>query len=164
MQPAQIPDKIVDIARDYAELQQIEKAISYLNRALILKNQPDPDVLTLLGINYGELGDFEKEEKCYRECSRVSNSPAPLFNLALSQSRRRQFADAETIHSCLRRYQDGPTYTLKAVIADGMKEAVTRDELLRKAMECFGEPRAMSDWELGWYITADPPQGRQDKS
>jgi molecular chaperone DnaK len=155
VQPAQIPDKIVDIARDYAELQQIEKSISYLNRVLILKNQPDPEVLTLLGINYGQLGDFEKEEKCYRECSRVSNYSAPLFNLALSQKNRRQFADAmETVDSCLRRHQDGPTHTLKAVIAEGMKEAVTRDESLREAVKCFAGPRAMSDWELGWYITA----------
>jgi molecular chaperone DnaK len=155
VQPAQIPDKIVDIARGYADLQQMEKAISYLNRALILKNQPDPDVLNLLAIYYGELGNVEKEEKCYRECSRVSNSSAPLFNLALSQKRRRLFADAmETIRSCLSRDQDGPTYTLKAMIAEGMTEAATRDESLREAMEYFAGPRAMSDWELGWYVAA----------
>ncbi|HEY7300503.1 MAG TPA: Hsp70 family protein [Xanthobacteraceae bacterium] len=152
---AQIPDKVVAIARDYAELQQIEKAISYLQQALRWKNQPDPDILNLLGIYYGELGDIEKQEKCYRESFRVSNSPAALFNLALSQKRRRQFADAlESIQSYLQREQDGPVYTLKAMVAEATKEAATRDGALRAAMECFGEPRSMSDWELGWYITA----------
>jgi len=160
VQATQIPNKIVDIARAYAELQQIEKAISYLNRALILKNPPDPDVLNLLGINYGELGNVEKEEKCYRECSRLSKSSAPLFNLTLSQKRRRRFADAmETVHSCLRRHQDGPTYTLQAMIADAMKEATIRDESLREAMEHFTSPRTMSDWELGWYVEASRMTG-----
>jgi len=152
---AKIPETIVEIARDYADLQQIEKAISYLNRALLMKNQPDPDILNLLGIYNGELGNAEKEEKCYRECARVSTVAAPLFNLALAFKNRRQFPEAlETIDACLRRRRDGPTLTLKANIADGMKNETTRDEAIHDALECFAGPRAMSDWELGWYFTA----------
>lgn len=159
-----VPDTIVAIARDYAELQQSEKAISYLNRALMMKNQPDPDILNLLGIYNGELGDAEKEEKCYRECARVSTGASPLFNLALAFKNRRQFAEAvETINACLRRRRDGPTFTLKAHIADGMKDDAGRDEALREAVACFAGPRGMSDWELGWYLTAARMAGEKKK-
>jgi molecular chaperone DnaK (HSP70) len=150
-----IPDTIVEIARDYAELNQCEKAISYLNRALLIKNQPDPDILNLLGIYNGALGDEKKEEKCYRECARVSTWAAPLFNLALAFKNRRKFSDAlETVRECLLRRRDGPTFTLQATIADGMKDDHARDDALREALACFAGPRGMNDWELGWYHTA----------
>ena len=159
-----VPDTIVAIARDYAELNQSEKAISYLNRALLMKNQPDPDILNLLGIYNGALGDEAKEEKCYRECARVSTWAAPLFNLALAFKNRRQFAEAlETVNACLRRRRDGPTFTLKAHIADGMKDEAGRDEALREALACFAGPRGMNDWELGWYLTAARMAGEKKK-
>ena len=162
--PDQVHDTIVNIARDYAELQQTDKAISYLQRVLLMKNQPDPQILNLLGINYGEVGDAEREEKCYRECARVSTSAAPLFNLALAQKSRRQFSDAtETINECLRRRNDGPTLTLKAVIAEGQSFTQERDDTLAKALACFSGPRAMSDWELGWYVTAARMAGDKAK-
>lgn len=93
---SQIPEKVVEIARDYSELQQTEKAISYLKQALRLKNKPDPNILNLLGIYSGEQGDFDNQEKYYRESASVGGSWAALFNLALSQFHRRKYEEAET--------------------------------------------------------------------
>lgn len=162
--PAKVSAKIVEIARDYAELRQTEKAISYLDRALRMKNQPDADILNLLGIYYGELGDAEKQEKCYRESAKAAPWSAPLFNLALAQKNRRQFADAmATISESLKRDKDGPSYALKAVISEGMRLSKERDEALATAMGLFNGPRAMSDWELGWYATAAQMVGDKKK-
>jgi tetratricopeptide (TPR) repeat protein len=129
-----------------------------------MKNQPDPEALLLLGIYYGEQGNVEKQEKCYRECARTCNWAGPLFNLALAQKSRRQFADAmETINECLRRRSDGPTLTLKAAIAEGQNFTQERDDSLAKGLACFSGPRAMSDWELGWYVTAARMAGDKPK-
>ena len=129
-----------------------------------MTNEADPDILNLLGIYYGDLGNETKEEKCYRECARVSQWAAPLLNLALAQKNRRHFPEAmETIEQCLRRRDDGPTFTLKAVIADGMNRPDFRDEALSDALEYFAGPRAMSDWELGWYVTAARMAGDRKK-
>ena len=42
------PEKIIEIARDYHELNQIEKAVSYLQKALKMKGKPDKYLLNLL--------------------------------------------------------------------------------------------------------------------
>jgi molecular chaperone DnaK (HSP70) len=159
-----VHDTIIQIARDYAELQQTDKAISYLQRVLLMKNQPDPEALLLLGIYYGEQGNVEKQEKCYRECARTCNWAGPLFNLALAQKGRQEFTGAmEAINECLRRRSDGPTLTLKAAIAEGQNFTKERDDNLVKALACFSGPRAMSDWELGWYVTAARMAGDKTK-
>jgi len=151
----QRPGKIVAIARDYVELDQTEKAISYLERALRMKNQPDPDILNLMAIYFGGLGNTDKEERLFLECARLTRGNAPLFNLALSQNKQHRLpAAAQTIESCLERHRDGPTLALKAMIADSMKHAGERDAALREAMGLFGGTRSMSDWELGWLATA----------
>lgn len=156
-----IPDSVVEIARNYAELQQIEKAISYLRRALQMKNGPDAYILNLLGIYHGELGDFEKQEKFYREAA-VANThdAAPLFNLSLSQYRRKLYPKAlVTVDEALKRANEGPSLTLKAQISDALGKPEAMRESLSQALVQFGsgkksELKQFSDWELGWYLTA----------
>jgi tetratricopeptide (TPR) repeat protein len=151
----EIPDKVVEIARDYAELQQTDKAISYLKQALRMKNQPDPYLLNLLGIYHGEKGDHAGQEKFYREAAKHGFKDSALFNLALAQHRRKLFAEAKktiternNFHSC------GPGLTLKAQIEDSLNNAAARDSLIKEAMTEFSPPRSATDWELGWLITA----------
>ena len=47
--------------------------------------------------------------------------------------------------------------------ADGMGQADGRDEALRDALGSFTGPRGMSDWELGWYVTAARMAGDKKK-
>lgn len=150
-----IPEKVVEIARDYAELQQTEKAISYLKQALRLLNSPDPYILNLLGIYSGELGDYENEEKYYREATRAGGGHASLFNLALSFYNRRKYEDAERIiKERIAMEPDGPTLTLAARIADSRGKTGMRDALLNEAMSAFKPIHSMDEWELGWMYTA----------
>jgi len=62
-----------------------EKSIEFLKRALKAKNKPDAIILNKIAILYGEIGDFEREEKFYKEAATASSWTGPLFNLALSQ-------------------------------------------------------------------------------
>ena len=153
---AQIPAKVVEIARDYSELHQTDKAIDYLHRALRMKNKPDAEILNLLGIYHGQRGDHARQEKFYRECAdQFPHFPGPLFNLALAQQQRGKLAEAEkTVVEYLDRRTDGPGHTLAAEIANGLDKLRARTASLKKALAAFEEPRAMSDWELGWFVTA----------
>lgn len=158
-----VPDEVVSIAREYADLQQLEKAISYLKNALRLKNSPDPYTLTLLGIYSGERGDRDSEEKFYREAI-AAGSSAALFNLALAQQKRGAFSLAKkTIELRIVKCPDGPSYTLAAEIAESMNDTNARDSLLGTAMATFRALRSMDDWELGWYATACRMYGESNK-
>ncbi|MBT3980947.1 MAG: Hsp70 family protein [Bacteriovoracaceae bacterium] len=159
----EIPDKVVEIARDYSELNQIEKAISFLQRALKMKKEPDSHILNLLGMNFGDLNNWEKEESYYREAARVSTSRAPLFNLALSQKDRGKYKDAKvTINEAISRERDGPSITLKAQIFKSLGEDKPYKENLSEALDCYEDMDNMSDWELGWYLTAAGLSGDDD--
>lgn len=152
---AEIPEKVVGIARDYAELQQTEKAISYLKQALRMKNRPDPNILNLLGIYYGEQGDFERQEKFYRECFAAAGGAAPLFNLALSQYQRKRFLSAKkAIEECLALGTHAPGLALAAQIAEGLKDEPSRDAYVEQALAAFARVQMLSDWELGWLEAA----------
>jgi tetratricopeptide (TPR) repeat protein len=159
---SQVPDKLVEIAQDYAELQQLEKANFYLKQALRIKGRPDSRILNLLGIYHGELGDAEREEKFYREAARANlGDYLPLFNLALAQYHQKKFdAAAATIDECLKRRRYGTAFTLKSSITSALGQPAVAATALRDAFEAF-EPRGcreplrmMNDWELGWYLSA----------
>ncbi len=159
-----VPEKVVEIARDYAEIQQTEKAISYLKQALRLKNRPDPYILTLLGIYYGEIKDFQNEEKFYREAHAAGGGAAALFNLALSQYRQRKYEVAkETINDRMQIDTDGPGLTLASQIADALRNSAAKDDFIRQALSEFNAVRSADDWELGWLITAARVGGETER-
>jgi len=159
-----ISDKIVEIARDYEDIGQTEKAISYLKQALRIRNRPDGYILNLLGIYHGTHGDHENQEKFYREAAAAGAGGTSLFNLALAQSRRKKNSEArETIQECIvARHSDGPSLTLAAQIEEALGQKSGRDEFLNQALDRFGEPRSLDEWELGWLITAAKLSGQQD--
>ncbi len=156
-----VPDRLRDIARDYAELNQHERAVSYLERALRLKGSPDPDMLNLLGIYHCRLGDHGKEEKCLRESAQHGRWAAPLFNLALCQWRRKLHKEAlGTLDRAIELENDGPSQTMRAALCDGMGDSKGRESSLNEAFRLFGSLAGMGEWELGWYITACEMAGR----
>lgn len=155
IEKANVPDKVVEIGRDYAELGQHEKAISYLKQALRQKNRPDPYVLNLLGIYHGERGDYKSQEKYYREAHAAGGGDNALFNLALAQYRQKLYKEAaKTIEERQKIVSDGPGLTLAAQIDDNLKNDVARDSNLKKALKEFGAVRSVNEWELGWFVTA----------
>lgn len=151
-----IPKTLHQLADDYAELGQLDKAIDYLHQALRLMNRPDANLLNALGIRYGQKRDWERQEKFYREAFRAAPYWAgPLFNLALSQFHHGQLDAAEaTIREALAVEQDPPYLVLHAMILEKRGQSEQAKTLLTDALKRFGPINALEDWELGWLRTA----------
>ncbi|MFQ3670999.1 MAG: Hsp70 family protein [Verrucomicrobiia bacterium] len=161
----QVPETLVSLAENYAELNQIDKAIYYLQQALRRKGRPDAHILNLLGIRYGEKADWEREEKMYREAFAANpQSHTPLFNLALSQINRGLAAEAyTTIQSALNLSKSGPCLVLAARINQTLGRAQLAQSALEESFKLFKPPPAMSDWELGWFLTAARMAGDESR-
>jgi len=143
--------KLADL---YAELNQTEKAISTLQAAQRLTRRADADLLNKIGIFYGELGDFEREERFLREAGQAGRWYGPWFNLALSKRRQGRTAEAiEVLDEGLSRQQTGPGYVLRALLACDDGDPALSAQFLSAAMQRFDPPRMLSDFELGWCLT-----------
>lgn len=153
---AKVPDTIVGVARQYAELQQLDKAIDFLSRALRMKNRPDGYILNLTGIYHGERGDFVRQEKFYRDAAAVDPTDSiPLFNLALSKRKQGRLDEAsEVIEESLQRERLGPSLALAAQIAEARKHDDERNGLLAEALRIMTPVSSLNEWELGWLLTA----------
>ena len=156
-----VPNTIVGLARDYAELQQLDKALDYLSRALRMKNRPDNYILNLMGIYNGERGDHVRQEKFYRESAAAApGDGVALFNLALAKRKRGQLESAkEIVNESLHRERLGPTLTLAAQLAEAEKNHAERDRLLAEARRVMASVSALGEWELWWLKTAAQMSG-----
>ncbi len=160
-----VPEVLVSLADDYYELGQTDKSIFYLQRALQQKGRPDADILNQLGICYGEKGDWARQEKAYREAFAADpHDPAPLFNLALSQFRRKQFSQAaDTIQTALEHDGKGPYFVLAAQIYQKLNRHQDVNSVLKEAFEHFDPLPTLDDWELNWYCKAAQMAGDEDR-
>jgi len=152
---AQIPSTIVKVADLTADLGQRERALDLMKKALAARHGKDAGLLNKMGILCGEMRDYERQAKFYKASAETAQWGAPLFNLALSQKRRGELQQAlQNIEEAIAREQEPPYLVLRATIADALHDPMKRDECLSKAMDLFGSTSSMSDWELGWYLTA----------
>lgn len=151
----QLRDKLIELAKLCSELSQYEKAVDLLKRALRARNEPDAETLNLMGIYYGKMRDFVREERMFSEAARVSDWAGSLFNLALSQYNN-DFIDPaeETIQLALGRTRSSPYLVLYSMIATRKGDKLTANRSLQEAMASFGPPESLDEWSLGWLITA----------
>jgi len=151
---------VEEIALLYADLGQRERALGLLSG--LLKAGPDLNILNRMGIICGELADFERQERFYREASKVSHSGVSLFNLALSKKRQGKLKEAlAVIDEAIARDADPPYLVLKASVADTLKLSDQRDALLQQAFGAFDPLPTLDDWALGWYLTGAQLAGDQ---
>lgn len=144
---------VEEIALLYSELGQRERALSLL--AKLLKPQPDGYILNRMGIICGQLRDFKRQEKLYRQSALVWNSSLPLFNLALSFKNQGKLEDAmQTIDEAINHSAEPPYHVLKALLHDKLKQPAARDGSLSLAFATFDPLPTLSDWQLGWFQTA----------
>ena len=158
-----IPEKIAEIAELYADIGQREKAVEFLQRAIRAKNKPDAELLNRLAGYYGILGDDEREEKIYREAALASSWSGPWFNLSLAFKRRGQFKQAaHAVEKALKRERCAPYLVQAALIAEKQSDAKKNQRLIAEAITLFDPIRTLSDWELGWYVTAVRSTGEDE--
>lgn len=142
-----------DIAKLYAKLGQYEKALDYLRRINNKQiNNPDAGVLNLMGIYYGELDDYERQEKFYLAAANASSWKGPLFNLALQKQRRKLYKEGlEIIENVLGESTEGPDFVLAASLWKDLGDEKKSRERLISAFNNFEPLEDMEEWELTWY-------------
>ena len=152
MSSAQQRTTVKRIADLEADLGNREKALHLLSR--VNRASPESGALTRMGIICGQMGDYDRQERLYREAARISpNWGGPLFNLALAQEQQGKIAEAmatiDEVHAAA-----PPYLVLKARLADKLRRPTTvRDALLDKAFARFDPTASLDDWALGWYET-----------
>lgn len=158
---AEVPEKYVNLAEDYADLGQRERALDCLHKALKRKGRPSAFILNRMGMLCGELGDDVRQEKFYREAAAVDTTwGGPLFNLARAQHRRGLFKEAlESVDQAIEREHDAPYFVLRAIICESLGNTTERDRALAEALPKFGPLQTLDDWALGWLTTAAKMKG-----
>lgn len=159
--PDEVPTKYVSLAEDYADLGQRERALDCLHKALRKRGEPSASILNRMGMLCGELGDDARQEKLYREAAAVNTAwGGPLFNLALAQHRRKQYAEAlESIDEAIARERDAPYLVLRAMICEALGDAEERARSLDDAAAAFGPIATLDEWALGWLTTCAKMKG-----
>ncbi len=146
-------ETVKQIALLEADLGRYERALYLLSRL----NSPRPDggILHRMGIICGEVGDYEREEKFYREASLIWRRwNGSFFNLALSKRGQGKLDEAiRVIDEAISIDPDPPCWVLKATLAEKLKQPLLRDSLLDKAFGMFEPLATLSDFELVWYLT-----------
>ena len=138
--------------------------MEYLGRVLRSRNAPDAWLLNKMGMYYGEMGDFEREEKFYREAAATSSWTGPWFNLARSQHKRGLYAQAAVIlDNALLTERKAPYLVLKAQIHGSLGDQQQQAKALQEALQVFGAVVSLDDWELGWFLAAARMAGDHEK-
>ncbi|MBE3130586.1 MAG: Hsp70 family protein [Acidobacteria bacterium] len=146
-----------ELAQMYAELNQREKALDYLRTAQSRISRPDPAILNLQGIYFGDLGDYDRATTAFLEADRAEPRwSGPLFNLSLGYRRRGRHAEAlETIEQAIRKANDpGPCLGVKALCLESLDRTEESREIAAQAVRAFAPAAALDDWRLGWLLTA----------
>jgi tetratricopeptide (TPR) repeat protein len=141
------------IAELYADLGQYEKALDYLRRITTRqKNQPDAGILNQMGIYFGNLKDYERQEKFYRAAAKVGSWKGPLFNLALQKYERKLYEEGlDSIEATLENEANGPYYVLSACLWKEIGDDEKSNQRLTEAFEHFDPLSTLEKWELYWY-------------
>jgi hypothetical protein len=60
----------------------------------------------------------------------------------------------EAVEQALKRQREAPSLVLRAMIAEKLGDSAARERDLAEALGEFGPPARLSEWELGWLLTA----------
>ena len=117
-----------------------------------------------MAIIYGELGDFERQEKFYLESAKADPRwGGALFNLALALRRRGEIEKAAACaEEAIERERDASYLVLRADLADRLGDENSRDKLLAEAITAFGPVQTVDDFDLSWLIAALRLTGDKD--
>jgi len=152
----EIATELGELAANYIELGQYDKAISYLRQALRRKNVPDIVLLTRMAIAYQCKGDHERAVQAYREALRADPTASSVaFNLALTLYRMGEFEQArQEIQRALACERQAPYLVLLAEVQRKLGNAGDARRNLEEAFALFGPIESLDDWELYWYSHA----------
>ena len=143
---------VIELVELEWELGHMEQALDYLIE--LNRTKPSSWILNRMGIIAGKLGDYDREEKFYRDAARISpRYSASLFNLAQSQDNQGILEESvQTIEEAIRREPASPYLIFKARLSDKLKQPkYVREELLERAFRDYGNLQSLNDFEFLWY-------------
>jgi tetratricopeptide (TPR) repeat protein len=153
LKPAQQEQKARELAGLLDELGQREKALATLRSLLARQRAPDAGILNSMALIVEKIGDHEEACRLFEQAADADKDwDGPLFNLALKCRGRGKTAQARhAIDRALRRDNNGPSHTLKALLGKDAKDEAQRQASLLAATATWPTPRRMQDWMLYWY-------------
>ena len=148
--------QLLRLASLYREVRMLEKAAEVLKSAARVAGEADEFILNLQGLNYDEMGDFNRMETCYKAAVSVSTWSAPFFNWALHCYRQKRFDAAleKVDEAIVREPSDGAYFALKARILLAMEKREAAVQSAEHAMAQFPPLKEQSDWQLSWFESA----------
>ena len=150
------------LAKDYAEIGQLEKAQECLRIASRLDDRESAARLNLMGIYYGRLGDQDREMKEYREALRLEPRwEIPRFNLALVHSSQGRHEEALK-ELAVDPNPTPPTLAQRAQILLTLGRRREAEREAGRALACSEPPELLGSWERLWYIKAAKLADRAD--
>lgn len=153
LKPAERDRKARELAGLLDDLGQREKALATLRALLARRSAPDAGILNNMALIVEKIGDHEEACRLFEQAADANKDwDAPLFNLALKRRVRGKTAEAmHAIDRALKRDNNGPSHTLKALLAKDVKAEAQKQTSLRAAATTWPSPRGMQDWMLYWY-------------
>jgi molecular chaperone DnaK (HSP70) len=144
------------LAAWYAELGHYERALELLKKLLKGKSGAEAsDLLNLMGIYAGNLGDLEREAKLYNQAATASRSSAPLFNVSLVYQKMGRVSDAiEAVERALALSREAPYLVRRATLARDVGDEGAYEAYLQEALDAFDPVAIQSDFELTYYVLA----------
>lgn len=153
LQPAERDRKARELAGLLDDLGQREKALATLRALLARRSAPDAGILNSMALIVEKIGDHEEACRLFEQAADADKDwDGPLFNLALKCRGRGKTAEARhAIDRALQREDNGPSHTLKALLAKDAKDDAQKQASLLAATGTWPTPRRMQDWMLYWY-------------
>jgi molecular chaperone DnaK len=147
-------DEIVSIHKELGHRQKASQLLK--NKLKLAQSNSERFAITLqLGILADEMKDWVAVEKFYRESFRLSESGAPLFNFALSLSKRGESKAAlKVIEEAINADEEAPFYVLKGRIQKTLGDGAGCAASLETAFKLFNDVSDLNDWALAWFLTA----------
>lgn len=145
--------QLLRLASLYREVRMLEKAAEVLKSAARVAGEADEVILNLQGLNYDEIGDFNRMETCYKEAVRVSTWSAPFFNWALHCHKQKRFDTAleKVDEAIVRDPSNGAYCVLKARILLAMEKKEASTQSAEHGLSLFPPIQQQSDWQLAWF-------------
>ncbi len=161
--PALRAQKFVELADLYGEIGHRERALDLLKGALRHPGVDQAVILNRMADCAFEMGDYESEERYYREATEIGPWFGSWFNLSLALKRRGRLEEAaEAADRAAALDDNSPTRVLRAMLAELLDDSRGRTRYLNEAMATFGPVKTLSDWELGWFLSGAKMDGNED--
>jgi tetratricopeptide (TPR) repeat protein len=144
-----------------------EKAISWYQNTLRVRDEADPWVLSSIAGCYVYLNESKRAEKAYREALKAAPESAPIrFNLSLHLETENRLDEAleEAVKASDHSQAQTPYTAWKGILLQKKGKKKTAKEALEKALEEFEYLEPGDEWSLHWWARTYEALGKEDEA